>query len=221
MPLPLTRDLVLIGGGHTHALVLRRWGMAPVPGVRLTLIDPGPTAPYTGMLPGFVAGHYGRMDLEIDLVRLARFRRGAADPRPGHGDRPGRQSGSRSGPARRWPMTWHRSISVSPRPCPNCRASRSTGWRRNRWGGSRRAGRPIARGAGPADVAVIGGGVGGVELSLAMAHALKGDGRAARVAVIEAETALHTLPETGRGCGFWRGWRRSGSPFTKARGWRR
>ena len=27
-PLPLTRDVVLIGGGHTHALVLRRWGMA-------------------------------------------------------------------------------------------------------------------------------------------------------------------------------------------------
>ncbi|PVA06237.1 selenide, water dikinase SelD [Thalassorhabdomicrobium marinisediminis] len=71
--IPLTRDLVLIGGGHTHALVLRRWGMDPLPGVRLTLINPGPTAPYSGMLPGFVAGHYAREDLDIDLVQLARF----------------------------------------------------------------------------------------------------------------------------------------------------
>ena len=70
---PLTRDLVLVGGGHAHALVLRKWGMKPLPGARLTVINPGPTAPYTGMLPGHIAGHYDRDTLEIDLVRLARF----------------------------------------------------------------------------------------------------------------------------------------------------
>lgn len=70
---PLSRDLVLVGGGHTHALVLRMWGMKPLPGARVTLITPEPTSPYTGMLPGYVAGHYAREDLEIDLVRLARF----------------------------------------------------------------------------------------------------------------------------------------------------
>jgi selenide, water dikinase len=70
--LPLTRDLVLIGGGHTHALILRMWGMNPVPGVRVTLINPGPYAAYSGMLPGFIAGHYDRDALNIDLVRLAR-----------------------------------------------------------------------------------------------------------------------------------------------------
>lgn len=72
-PFPKTRDVVLVGGGHSHALVLRRWGMRPLPGARLTLINPGPTTAYSGMLPGFVAGHYTRDDLEIDLVRLARF----------------------------------------------------------------------------------------------------------------------------------------------------
>lgn len=70
---PATRDLVLIGGGHAHALVLRKWGMNPLPGARVTLINPGPTAPYTGMLPGYIAGHYSREELDIDLVPLARF----------------------------------------------------------------------------------------------------------------------------------------------------
>lgn len=70
---PLTRDLVLIGGGHTHALVLHAWAMSPLAGVRLTLINPGPGAAYSGMLPGFVAGHYTRDELDIDLVRLARM----------------------------------------------------------------------------------------------------------------------------------------------------
>lgn len=69
---PFTQDLVFVGGGHAHALVLKAWGMDPLPGARLTVINPGPTAPYTGMLPGHVAGHYSRDDLEIDLVRLCR-----------------------------------------------------------------------------------------------------------------------------------------------------
>ena len=72
-PYPLVCDLVLIGGGHAHALVLRQWAMKPLPGVRLTLINPDPVAPYTGMLPGHIAGHYSRCDMMIDLVRLARF----------------------------------------------------------------------------------------------------------------------------------------------------
>ncbi|WP_374646430.1 selenide, water dikinase SelD [Tabrizicola sp.] len=70
---PAIKDLVLVGGGHAHALVLRMWAMDPVPGTRLTLVNPDPVAPYTGMLPGLVAGHYRREELMIDLVRLARF----------------------------------------------------------------------------------------------------------------------------------------------------
>jgi len=71
-PLPITRDLVLLGGGHAHALVLKKWAMNPLPGASVTLIDPQVKAPYTGMLPGYVAGHYQREELDIDLVRLAR-----------------------------------------------------------------------------------------------------------------------------------------------------
>ncbi|MFC3181274.1 selenide, water dikinase SelD [Cypionkella sinensis] len=71
--IPIVKDLVLVGGGHAHALVARMWAMDPLPGVRLTLINPAPAAPYTGMLPGLIAGHYARDEIMIDLVRLARF----------------------------------------------------------------------------------------------------------------------------------------------------
>ena len=64
-------DVVLVGGGHAHIQVLRRWAMAPVPGARLTLVVDRPIAVYSGMVPGFVAGQYSREDLEIDVRPLA------------------------------------------------------------------------------------------------------------------------------------------------------
>ena len=46
--------------------------MAPVPGVRLTVIVDRPIAVYSGMVPGLVAGQYRRDELEIDVWPLAR-----------------------------------------------------------------------------------------------------------------------------------------------------
>ncbi len=68
---PIFKDLVLVGGGHTHALVLRKWAMNPLPGVRITLISPQALTPYSGMLPGLIAGHYSFEQTHIDLVKLS------------------------------------------------------------------------------------------------------------------------------------------------------
>jgi len=70
---PIIRDVVLIGGGHSHVLLIRRWAMNPIAGVRLTLVSSSYESPYSGMLPGLVAGHYSVDEVHVDLLRLCNW----------------------------------------------------------------------------------------------------------------------------------------------------
>ena len=170
--LPLTRDLVLIGGGHTHALVLRKWGMNPLPGVRVTVINPGPTAPYSGMLPGFVAGHYSRDELDIDLVKLARF----AGARLINGHATGIDRAARTVTVPGRPPIAYDTLAIDigitsampdlPGFTEHAIPAKPLGTFASRWDAFRAS-------AKEPQIAIIGGGVAGAELALAMAHALR------------------------------------------------
>ncbi len=70
---PALRDLVLLGGGHAHVSVLRKFAMKPEPGVRLTLISRELQTPYSGMLPGCIAGTYAPEEIHINLAPLSAF----------------------------------------------------------------------------------------------------------------------------------------------------
>ena len=70
---PVLRDLVLVGGGHSHVGVLRMFAMHPEPGLRITVICTDIETPYSGMLPGYVSGHYSFDEVHIDLGRLCAF----------------------------------------------------------------------------------------------------------------------------------------------------
>ena len=185
---PFTRDLVFVGGGHAHALVLRKWGMNPLPGARLTVINPGPTAPYTGMLPGHIAGHYSRDTLEIDLMRLARFagarlilshataidRKAKLIHVEGRGPVAYDVASIDIGITARMGIEGFSEHAVGAKPLDVY----ASAWRTflDAVGGSDKA----------ATVAVIGGGVAGCELAMAMAFALREKGAKPEVTVIEA-----------------------------------
>jgi selenide,water dikinase len=68
---PKATDIVLIGGGHAHVHVLVNLAQRPLPGMRVTLIARDLATPYSGMLPGVIAGLYRAEQAHIDLARLA------------------------------------------------------------------------------------------------------------------------------------------------------
>ena len=65
------KQLLLLGAGHAHAQVLRAWATAPVAGCELVIVSPSALAPYSGMVPGWLAGTYRFEDICINFAALA------------------------------------------------------------------------------------------------------------------------------------------------------
>jgi selenide,water dikinase len=64
------KRLVLLGGGHAHLFVLEAFAKQP-PTAEVLLITPDALTPYSGMMPGVIAGHYRHRQACIDLRPLA------------------------------------------------------------------------------------------------------------------------------------------------------
>lgn len=186
---PVLRDIVLIGGGHSHVGVIKKFGMAPWPGVRLTVICTDIDTPYSGMLPGYIAGHYSFDDVHIDLGRLCAYA-GARfiQARVTGLDRAGKKVICEGRP----PIAYD-AVSINIGSTPRVDLQESTP-------GSAVPVKPIAqfnlrwqallarvRSHAPGmSIAVVGGGAGGVELTLAMQFRLRNE-------LIKAEQNPDTL----------------------------
>jgi selenide,water dikinase len=180
-----TRTLVLVGGGHAHALTLLAWARDPAPETRLVLLSPHRYTPYSGMLPGHVAGHYEWDAFHIDLAPLAAAAGGELVTDRAVGlDPEARRIERADGPALAFDLCSLDTGSTSEPPAlpggdVHLHPVKPLDRFLDAWYGFLHA-VELKRAAPTA--AVLGGGVGGAELAMAMAHRL---GPTARVTLVE------------------------------------
>ena len=192
--------LVVVGGGHSHVEVLRQFGADPMRGVAVTLVSTGRLTPYSGMLPGLVAGHYGFDECHIDLDPLARYARAAFHQGTAAGLDPGKKqirldSGETIGydvlsldigstPVTRG-VPGAEGCAIPAKPVERLLEG---------WDAVRRA----AAAGTVRDIVVAGGGAAGIELALAMRHRLAAELHFASVPrmrlVTDAQRLLETYP---------------------------
>lgn len=65
------KRLLLLGGGHAHVFVMRAFGAEPAPDAQVTVVSRSRFTPYSGMLPGLLAGLCTFEESHIDLAWLA------------------------------------------------------------------------------------------------------------------------------------------------------
>jgi len=196
---PILRDLVLVGGGHSHVGVLKTFAMKPLAGVKVTLVCTDAHTPYSGMLPGYVAGHYGFDEAHLDLVRLcvfagARFVRAEVTGI----DRLTRQVMLRGRPALDYDV-----LAINTGSTPQTSAATGAGEYavsikpvasfNQRWLALLDA---VRSGRAPQRIAVVGAGAGGVEMLLAMQHRLRAECQASDVVQAEPVFSLFSASDT-------------------------
>jgi len=191
---PIVRDIVLVGGGHSHVVALRYFAMHPLPGVRITLICTDAHTPYSGMLPGYVAGHYAYDDVHIDLCRLC----AATGARFIQAEVMGLDREARTVQLRGRPDIDYDVVSINTGSTPQMRAMGATEYAvpvkpitgfNQRW---LQLLDKVARAKRPLTIAIVGGGAGGVELCLAMQYRLSAETQAAGRADLAPQFHLFT-----------------------------
>ncbi len=185
------KRLLLVGGGHAHVEVLRRFGLAPVEGAEIVLVSPSRHTAYSGMLPGLIAGHYSRRDSHIDLERLAH----AARVRFVQDYAVALDAGRRTVACAKGSTVSYDVLSLDIGSVPNNGSIEH----------AERVGFPVkpvdrllagvetvvaAARRGHLDIAIVGAGAGGVELCLALDYRVRREAGAARFFLLTATSAV-------------------------------
>lgn len=174
---PVVKDLVLIGGGHAHVYVLKSLAMNPCEGARVTLIAKDLHTPYSGMLPGLVAGHYSWEETHVDLEPICR----SGNFRIIHDEAVGIDHANkrvlmRSGrPGVRFDVC-SVDVGITPRASDVAGANEHATPVKPIFGFNARWEAMLARvleGGKKCDVCVVGGGAGGAELALSMRYRMR------------------------------------------------
>jgi selenide, water dikinase len=179
--IPVLKDIVLVGAGHAHVGVLRNFAMQPLPGVRLTLITREVHTPYSGMLPGMIAGLYSYDDAHIDTGPLCHF----AGARLFHSEVTGIDiDNKRITCANRPPVPYDiLSLNIGSTPSASVAGAVTHAIPVKPIDGFlarfEMARRRIVASQGPFAIAVVGAGAGGVELILSMQRRLARDVKSA------------------------------------------
>ena len=203
-PHPDLKHLVLLGGGHAQVSVLKSLIMSPVEGLRVTLISRDILTPYSGMLPGHVEGLYSEKDITIDLSHLARL----AGARFIHGAVTTLDADRRKISISGYPELGYDLLSINIGSSPNLKDI-------NGAQDHAIAVKPISQllmrlhplldempKDTPQHIAVIGGGAGGVEMTLSLHHRLNiMEGRGLQFSIIgRSDRVLSEFPPQASAC---------------------
>jgi selenide,water dikinase len=188
------KRLLLIGGGHSHVEVVRRFGIDPPADAEVTLVSPERHMSYSGMLPGYLAGHYGFNDVHIDLERLCRRARIRFVPAEAAGlDLASRTLRYRDGVTAGFDIL---SLDIGSTPDASAPGASShaimvkpvsrllASWERIR----------AAARQSPQSIVIVGGGAGGVELALAIEYRLRKEGLRGTTLAVVTDSAI-LLPQ--------------------------
>jgi selenide,water dikinase len=65
------KKLLLVGAGHAHLEILRRFQRHPLAGVELAVVSLAPLHHYSGMVPGYLQGTYREEEIAVRVPELA------------------------------------------------------------------------------------------------------------------------------------------------------
>lgn len=195
----MRKRLLLVGGGHAHLFVLEALRLQPElwrERLEVTMLSRDLMTPYSGMLPGLIAGHYRSSECHIDLRPLANS--AGIKLVQASVERLDMQRNIAFAQGQEWPFDLV-SLDIGSTPplaqVPGA-AEHALGIKPidaflQQWQALEQSSAALQR---PIHMVVVGGGAGGVEMALAMAHRLRGRRALFKLSLVTRDALLPAHP---------------------------